>query len=78
MNYIFIEGLALYVLLFLIVALAVIGVVGLWSAVSRDIEREKLKDELYCERGKVISLSRENMRLKLKYGELRVGEKVDV
>lgn len=78
MNYIFIEGLALYVFLFLIVALAIIGIVGLWSAVSRDIEREKLKDELYCERGKAISLSRENMRLKLKYGELKVGEKVDV
>ncbi len=78
MNYIFIEGLAVYVFVFLVVALALIGIVGLWYGVSGDIKRDKLKDELYREREKVISRDREIMRLKLKYGELRAGEKVDV
>ena len=78
MNYILIEGLALYIFLLMLLLLFVIGVVGFAIGIKGDIKRERLKDELHCERERCISLSRENMRLRLKYGELKAGEKVDV
>lgn len=78
MNYILIDGLAIYVFLILIIALVIIGITGLWASISSDIKLSELKDELYGEREKNIFLNRDNMRLKLKCGELKVGEKVDV
>ncbi len=78
MNYIFIEGLALYVFMALFILVTVSGFIGLWVSISSDVKAKKLKDELYEAREKNISLNRDNMRLKLKCGELRVGEKVDV
>ena len=77
-NCIVIEGLTLYVFLLLILCMALIGLVGLWSAIKSDLKAEKLRERLFEEREKSIYLNRENMRLKLKHGELKVGEKVDV
>lgn len=77
-NCIVMEGLTLYVFLLLILCMALIGLVGLWSAIKSDLKAEKLRERLFEEREKSIYLNRENMRLKLKYGELKVGEKIDV
>lgn len=77
-NYIILEGIEMYVFLFLIIVLTLIGLIGLIAAINSDNKAAKLKDQLYEEREKAISLNRDNMRLKLKCGELKVGEKVDV
>ena len=77
-NYIILEGIEMYVFLFLILALTLIGLIGLIAAINSDDKADKLKDKLYEEREKTIALNRDNMRLKLKCGELKVGEKVDV
>ena len=77
-NYILLEGIEMYVFLFLIIVLTLISLIGLIAAINSDNKADKLKTLLYEEREKTITLNRENMRLKLKYGELKVGEKVDV
>lgn len=77
-NYILLEGIEMYVFLFLIIALTLIGLIGLIATINSDNKAEKLKDQLYKEREKNIYLNRDNMRLKLKCGELKAGEKVDV
>lgn len=77
-NYILLEGIEMYVFLFLFIALTIMSLIGFWVGIKKDDETDKLKDLLYEEREKNIVLNRENMRLKLKYGELKVGEKVDV
>lgn len=78
MNYILLEGFEIYVFLFLIIALTLIGLIGIIAAIKSDNKAERLKDQLYEEREKNIELNRDNMRFKLKYGELKAGEKVDV
>ena len=77
-NYIVLEGIEMYVFIFIIATLALIGIIGLISSINGDFKADKLRAELYEEREKNISLNRYNMRLKLKCGELKVGEKVDV
>lgn len=77
-NYIVLEGLALYVFLALFIVLMVIAVIGFIYGITGDSKRDMLRDELYRERERNIGLNRDNMRLKLKCGELRMGEKVDV
>lgn len=77
-NYILLEGIEMYVFIFLFITLAIMSLIGFWVGVKKDDDADKLKDLLHEEREKNIVLNRENMRLKLKYGELKVGEKVDV
>lgn len=77
-SYVVLEGFVLYFFMIFFLLLAVACLIGLISAISSDAKNDKLKQELYQEREKNIGLNRDNMRLKLKCGELRVGEKVDV
>lgn len=77
-NYIVLEGLALYVFLVLFIVLMLLTLIGFFYAVAGDSKRDALRAELRREREINIGLNRDNMRLKLKCGELRVGEKVDV
>ena len=77
-NYILLEGLTLYAFLFITLTIIIIGFIGFVVAIKRDDTVEELRGELLEERSKVIALNRENMRLKLKYGGLKGGEKIDV
>lgn len=77
-NYIVLEGIEMYVFIFLVFIIAITGLIGLISSINGDFKADKLRAKLYEEREKNISLNRDNMRLKLKCGELKVGEKVDV
>lgn len=77
-SYVVLEGFVLYFFMIFFLLLAVACLIGLISAISSDAKNDKLKQALYQERAKNIGLYRDNMRLKLKCGELRVGEKVDV
>lgn len=77
-NYILLEGLTLYVFLFLTIAVISIGFIGFATGIKRDEKLEEMREELFEERSKVIALNRENMRLKLKYGGLKDGEKIDI
>lgn len=78
MNYIFIDGAAVYVFVFLIIILGVIGLFGISAMIVGDYKREKLQEELYEEQVKNLFINRENMRLKLKCDEFVTGEKKDV
>lgn len=77
-NYILLEGIEVYVFLFLFLSLVIIGMIGIVASIKHDLRFEKIKEELNEQKMKTIALNRENMRLKLKYGELKVGENVDV
>lgn len=77
-NYILLEGLTLYAFLFITLTIIIIGFIGFVVAIKRDERLEEMREELFEERSKVIALNRENMRFKLKYGELEGGEKIDV
>lgn len=68
-NYLLLEGVEMYVFLFLFLSLLAIGLIGLVTGIKHDIKREQLKDKLSDEELKVLELNRENMRLKLKCGE---------
>lgn len=77
-NYILLEGIEIYVFMFLILTFVVIGCVGLITGIKHDMRYDRLRDELESTKLKLINLNRENMRLKLKHGDLKVGEKIDV
>lgn len=77
-NYILLEGIEMYVFLFLMVMLAVMGVIGFFSSVYSDEQTNKYKSQLHIVRQHNLELQRENVRLKLKCGEIKVGEKIDV
>ena len=77
-NYILLEGLTLYAFLFITLTIIIIGFIGFVVAIKRDDTVEELRGELLEERAKVIALNRENINLKLKYGGLKGGEKIDV
>ena len=77
-SYVVLEGFVLYCFILFFLFLAIACLIGLISAISSDAKNDKLKLALYQERAKNIGLYRDNMRLKLKCGELKVGEKVDV
>jgi hypothetical protein len=77
-NYIVFEGIEMYIFLFLIISLTICGLIGFIVGISNDDKADKYKNQFYIERQKNIELHRENMRLKLKCGELKAGEKVDV
>lgn len=77
MNCILLDGISLYIFIVLLVYLIVTGVLfglGYFSVLQK---KDELKDRLYQERAKNISLRKENFRFKLKYGELEVGESVN-
>ena len=78
MNVIMLEGIGLYIvlaiLLFMVAAITALAC----SGIKQDEKNEILREQLFEEREKNIKLNHANMRLKLKYGELKVGEKVDV
>lgn len=77
-NYILLEGFTLYAFLFITITIVVIGFIGFAVAIKRDNRLDEMQEELYEQRAKNIALNRENMRLKLKYGGLKDGEKVDI
>ena len=77
-NYILLEGFTLYAFLFITITIVVIGFIGFAVAIKRDNRLDEMQEELYEQRAKNIALNRENMRLELKYGGLKDGEKVDI
>jgi hypothetical protein len=77
-NCIVLESIESHVSLFLVLMIAIIGFIGFAVALKGESKIEKIKSELYEEREKNINLNRDNMRLKLKCGELKAGERVDV
>lgn len=77
-NYIVLEGIEIYVFIFLVLTLASIGLIGLAVGIKHDARYEQIKDELGFAELRAIELNRENLRLKLKCGELKAGEKIDV
>lgn len=77
-NYILLEGIEVYVFVFLLLTLVTIGFIGIITGIKHDMRYDRLRDELEDAELKLLDLNRENMRLKLKHGELKVGEKVDI
>ena len=77
-NCLVLEGIHLYVFFILQLIITIIGISGLCCSISSDKKSEKIKRELRQTRERLIMSNRENLRLKLKCGELKVGEKVDV
>lgn len=77
-NYIVLEGISMYIFIFLVLMISITSLVCFFSALDGVAKAEKLRAELYEEREKNISVNRDNMRLKLKCGELKAGEKIDV
>lgn len=78
MNVIMLEGLGLYIalaiLLFMVISITALA----WSGIKQDEKIEVLSELLKEKEISFIEVKRENIRLKLKCGELEVGEKVDV
>ena len=77
-DYIYFEGIAVYIFILLIATILILGVIGFVSALKKDEILEEMREQFYEERERSIELNRENMRLKLKCGELKVGENTDV
>lgn len=77
-NYILLEGIEIYVFVFLLLTLVAIGLIGIITGIKHDVRYDRLRGELEDAELKLLDLNRENMRLKLKHGELKVGEKVDI
>lgn len=78
MNYIFIEGLAVYIFIFLIVIFVLIAVAAVFSAIVSDYKLQKIRTHIVQEHKKYLLINRENIRLKMKCGELIPGEDEDV
>lgn len=77
-NYILLEGIEIYVFVFLLLTLVAIGLIGIITGIKHDVRYDRLRGELEDAELKLLDLNRENMRLKLKHGELKAGEKVDI
>lgn len=77
-NYILLEGIEIYVFLFLFLTLTAIAFIGITTGIKHDMRYDSLRDRLEDTELELLDLNRENMRLKLKCGELKVGEKVDI
>lgn len=77
MNYIFIDGMAVYVFIFLMVVFVLIAITAVLSAIINDCRYQKVQTDLLNERKKFLLVNRENIRLKIKCGEF-TGENEDV
>lgn len=78
MNYIFIDGVAVYVFVLLIIVLVCIGLISAFYAIITDYKYQKICKILCEERKQKQIINRENIRLKLKCGELFTEEKNNV
>lgn len=74
MNCILLDGMTLYIFIVLLVYLIATSLLFGLSYFSLLQKKDELKDRLYQERVKNMSLRKENFRFKLKYGELDVGD----
>lgn len=78
MNYINLSGIELYVFLVLVCFLVLSCLIAFVSYFISRKRCDDLKDQLHEEQIRCTTLSRENFRFRLKYGELDVGEKRNV
>lgn len=75
MDCIILEGLSLYLALFLMVLLLVIALISLVCTVLSDKRIVTLETLLYRENEKVKYLTRKNFALQLRNGEIDINEK---
>ena len=76
-NCIILEGASLYFAVFLPVALAILGIAGWLSSIRNQTRFDTVIKQLKKARLRNIDLNNENIRLKLKYGELQVPGKAN-
>lgn len=76
-NYIVLEGIEMYVFLFLILFVSTIGIISLLVAINSDNKVQQLREDLHEEKEKNTTLNHANFHLKLKYGlfDVEDGEK---
>lgn len=76
MNYVELEGISLYALIFMIILLVLISFASIFSVVLSKVENAKLTTLLLTENNKVKMILKKNFKLKIKCGELNVDEKM--
>ncbi len=74
MNVIVLEGIGLYIVLAIFLFMTIAASLLAWSGIRQDEKNEILREQLFEEREKNIKLNHDNMRYKLKYGELDPGK----
>lgn len=74
MNYIVLEGMALYALYMALVLFALVAIGGIVCALVTERRNFLLEEKLLKEKGKVRFLYKENFILKLKCGEIDFDE----
>ena len=75
MNVIVLEGIGLYIVLAILLFMVISITALAWSGVKQDEKIEIISECLKEKEIRCIELNRENFYLKLKYGELEVGDK---
>lgn len=74
MNFIILEGMSLYLFLILLALMLLICLGSLVCTILADKKIHLLNNLLKTEEQKVAYLNQENLKIKLKYGELEQGE----
>lgn len=75
MNVIVLEGIVIYIALAIVLLMMISVAVLAWSGIKQDEKIEILTARLHDADNRNRELNRRNMRYKLKYGDLEVGEK---
>ena len=75
MNVIVLEGIGLYIVLAILLFMVISITALAWSGIKQDEKIEIISECLKEKEIRCIELNRENFHLKLKYGELEVGDK---
>ena len=75
MNVIVLEGIVIYIALAIVLLMMISIAVLAWSGIKQDEKIEILTARLHDADNCNRELNRRNMRYKLKYGDLEVGDK---